>query len=238
MSVYTPHLAPIVVLAFLGTVGLLILCVCVTLIGLLRKSRTVALGGIAAGMVILAGYVSMLLGLSWLSRDVEIPPGAWKYFCEIDCHIAYAIGGMQVATSVGPEMQPVSANGRFAIVQVKTWFDPTTISSRRGDAPLTPNGRAMTLLDDRGRRFVPSAKSESVLAAASLPSVPLRTALRPGDSYRSYVVFEIPDDAKGLKLLLTSSEEEGALIWGHENSPWHRKAYFRLPQPERNLVTN
>jgi len=88
MSVYTPHLAPVVVLAFLGTVFLLILSIFVGLVGILRKSRRIALSGIAACVSIVVAYGSVLLGLSLLSHDVELPQGAWKYFCEIDCHIA------------------------------------------------------------------------------------------------------------------------------------------------------
>ena len=233
MSFYTPHLAPVVVLAFLGTAGLLALCVAVALIGALRKSRSVAVGAIGAGTIILIGYATILFGLSFVSHDTEIAQGAWKYFCEIDCHIAYAIGGMQLSKSAGPEVQPISANGRFAIVQLRTWFDPSTISPRRGNGPLMPNSRAIMLLDDRGHGYAPSEKSESVLVTAKLSSTPLRTALRPGESYLSYVVFEVPNDTKGLKLLLTSSDEEGFLIWGDENSPWHGKAYFSLPDPER-----
>jgi hypothetical protein len=228
MSVYTPHLAAIVVLAFLGTMALLTLCLLAMMTGALRKSRPVVLGGMAAGLVILLGYGSILLGLSLLSRDVALAQGAWKYFCELDCHIAYSIGGMQVAPSVGPEMQAVTASGRFAIVQLKAWFDPSTISPHRGNGPLTPDERTITLLDNRGRKFLPSAKSALVLAAAGLHSTPLGEALRPGESYVSYVVFEIPSEAQGLKLLLTSADREGCLIWGHESSPLHAKAYFLL----------
>ena len=228
MSVYTPHLAAIVVLAFLGTIALLLLCLLVMLTGVLRKSRPVVLGAMAAGLAILFGYASILLGLSLLSRDVALAPGAWKYFCELDCHIAYTIGGIQVAPSVGPQMQAVTANGRFAIVQLKTWFDPSTISPHRGNGPLTPNERTITLLDNRGRKFLPAARSDLVLAAAGLHSTPLREALRPGESYVSYVVFEIPSEAQGLKLLLTSADREGWLIWGHERSPLHGRAYFTL----------
>jgi hypothetical protein len=228
MSVYTPHFAPIAVLAFLGTGALLALCVAVALIGALRGSRPAVMGALAAGVTILAGYAAVLFGLSLFSRDVEISEGAWKYFCEIDCHIAYTVGGMKTAEYARPELQAAAANSSFAIVQLKTWFDPTTISPRRGNGPLTPNRRTLTLLDDRGRRFAPSVKTEAVLAAAGLHSTSLREALRPGESYVSYIVFEIPRDAKGLKLLVTSSDEEGFLIWDDENSPWHRKAYFRL----------
>lgn len=237
MSVYTPHLAPVVVLAFLGTAGLLVLCAFVAVIGAFRKSRSAVVGAIGAGATLLLGYASILLGLSLLSRDVEITQGAWKYFCELDCHIAYATGGVQLANSIGPEMQPISTTGRFAIVPLKTWFDPTTISAQRGNGPLTPNGRVITLLDGRGRRFSPSEKGESILAAVRLHSTPLRTPLRPGESYVSYVVFEIPGDATGLRLLLTSSDEESFFIWGNENSPWHGKSYLSLPEPPRAITT-
>ena len=230
MSVYTPHLAPIVALAFLGTVGVLVLCVFTVLIGAARKVRSVVLGALAAGAIVLFGYASILIGLSLASRDNDIAQGAWKYFCELDCHIAYAVGGTQLTNSVGAEMQPVSTKGRFAIVQLRTWFDPMTISPHRGNGPLTPNGRLITLLDGQGRRFELSAQSGPVLAAAGLHSTPLRTALRPGESYVSYLVFEIPNDARGLRLLLTSSNDEGFLIWGDESSPWHGKSYFALPR--------
>lgn len=230
MSVYTPHFAPIVLLAFLGTAALLILCLLLAIVGALRKSRRVLAGGIAAALVVGVGYAAVLLGLSLGSRNIEIAQGAWKYFCEIDCHIAYAIGDLQLAASVGPEMQAITSNGQFAIVPLKTWFDPSTISPHRGNGPLTPNARDIVLVDDRGRNFAPSAKSRAVLAAAGLHSTPFRTWLRPGDSYVSYIVFEIPRDAKGLKLLITTSGEGTSLIWGDENSPFHQKAYFVLPR--------
>jgi hypothetical protein len=226
MSVYTPQLAPMVLLAFLGTMALLTLCLLATLTGALRKSRPMVLGGMAVGLIILLGYGSILLGLSLLSRDVALAPGAWKYFCELDCHIAYSIGEVQVAP--GPKIETVTANGRFAIVQLKTWFDPSTISTHRGNRPLTPNARTITLVDNRGRQFLPSGKSELVLAAARLHSTPLGEPLRPGESYVSYLVFEIPNQAQGLKLLLTSAGPENCFIWGHESSPLHAKAYFTL----------
>ena len=86
------------------------------------------------------------------------------------------------------------------------------------------------LVDESGRRFALSVGGESVLSAAGLRSTSLRTALRPGESYVSFLVFETPDDAKNLKLLLTTSDEESSLIWGDENSPFHGKAYFALPR--------
>jgi hypothetical protein len=229
MQAYTPHFAPVVVMAFLGT-GLCVgLCLIAVLYGVLGKSRTFVLGGIAAGLAVVMMYGAMLLGLSLFSSETDLPRGAWKYFCEIDCHIAYAVGSVQIARSVGPESRPIGTNGKFVIVQLKSWFDPSTTSPYRGDAPLTPNGRRAVLLDGAGRKFAEFSNTESVLAAAGLQSSPLRTALRPGETAVSHLVFEIPVDSGGLRLLLTSADEEGFLIWGDENSPFHKKAYFLLP---------
>jgi hypothetical protein len=41
-------------------------------------------------------------------------------------------------------------------------------------------------------------------------------------------VFEVPATASGLRLLLTSADEVNALLWGDENSVWHKKISFRL----------
>jgi len=229
MSVYTPHLAPIVALAFLGTASALILCLLIAVIGALRKSRVLVLTGLAVGLALSLVYGTILLALSLFSSDAVLAGGAWKYFCEIDCHIAYAVAGVQVAHSVGSEMQPIATSGKFVIVQLKTWFDPSTISAHRGDAPLVPSERKASLIDGAGHVFGESSRAETILTAAALHSMPLRTPLRPGESYVSYLVFEIPNESSQLRLLLTSADSLDAALWGHENSPFHKKAYFALP---------
>jgi len=85
----------------------------------------------------------------------------WKYFCEIDCHIAYSVIGAQTAEVLGPEMQQIAARGKFIIVRMKTWFDERTISAHRGNGPLTPNPRKVVLVDDTGRRFERSAEGQA-----------------------------------------------------------------------------
>lgn len=229
MSVYTPHWAPLVALALMGTGFLLVVCLFVVLLGMLRKSRSLMTSGLAAAMALLLAYGAVLIALSLLSRNVELPQGAWKYFCEIDCHIAYAVEDVQVVSSVGPKTQPVTADRKFVIVQIKTWFDPSTISPNRGNGPLIPNERKLNLVDGSGRMFEPSPRSETVLADQGLRTTPLNTALRPGESYLSYTVFEIPRESHALRLLLTSADEVSRLLWGDESSPFHKKAYFALP---------
>ncbi len=232
MSVYVPSFAPIAVLAFLGTAAALLLCLLIALYGLVRKSgQTLAIAG-AAGVFVLAAYCGILLGFSLFSHEVELSAGSKKYFCEIDCHISYAVERVWMPSTVGGEFSPIASDGKFVVVEVRTWFDPATISPQRGDAPLTPNGRMASVRDKDGHLFGRSARSEQVLAALGLHSTPLTTALRPGESYISYLVFEVPASADGLKLWLRSTHELDALLWGDERSLWHGKVLFLLsPAP-------
>ena len=228
MSAYTPQFAPFVVLVFLGSGFLLAVSVLLLVAGLIRKSRAVLRLGWMSGLVLVLCYSGILLGLSLLSREVMLPMGGWKYFCEIDCHVAYSVSDMRTIASAGPEMQQVAGDGKFVVIQVKTWFDPATISAQRGNVPLTPNGREVRLQDGSGRFYERCAREDAVLVALGLASTPLRTALRPGDSYVSYVVFDVPASAGGFRLLLTSADEVNALLWGDENSVWHKKITFSL----------
>src|SRR5205807_9093201 len=97
--------------------------------------------------------------------------------------IAYSLTRAQTAGALGPEMQQMSAKGKFVLLRVKTWFDERTISARRGNAPLTPNRRKVLLLDATGRSYAPSAAAEAEFARLGQSSTPLTKALRPGESY-------------------------------------------------------
>jgi hypothetical protein len=125
--------------------------------------------------------------------DQTLPPGNWKYFCEADCHIAYSIESTQEASRLGAQAKPITAEGRFVVLRLKTWFDQNSITPWRDNAPLTPDARVVRLVDERGRRFLPLPQ-----AAASfyIASTPLSEALRPGESYRTTFVFDLPPDAR------------------------------------------
>src|SRR5215470_12094400 len=139
MSAFMPHYAPVVVLLFLGTVLLLVVSFLVLIYGAARHSAFFAKLGAGAVVTIAAGYFLLLGGVSLASSEETLPPDGWKYFCEIDCHLAYSIVGAQTAATLGPEMRQTSAHGKFVILRVKTWFDQGTISAHRGNGPLTPN---------------------------------------------------------------------------------------------------
>ena len=228
MSVYTPHFAPIVVLAFLGSAFLFILSLFVSVVAAFRKARHVAIASLTASVAIVFGYIAVLFAFSLLSRDTTIVPGAWKYFCEIDCHIAYSIGGVQAVSADAGELKIGGPSREFVIVQLKTWFDPSTISAHRGDGLLMPSERKVRLIDSWGREFSESPHAAAILQAKGLYSTPLRTPLRPGESYVSYLVFQTPAETADYRLLVTSAEDLDTAIWGHEISPFHGKAYFLI----------
>jgi hypothetical protein len=228
VSEFMPHFAPVVVLFFLGAIFLIGASLLVLLYGAVRRSAFLARLGLGAAVAIAAGYFILLTGVSFASSEEVLPAGGWKYFCEIDCHLAYSLAGAQTAATLGPEMEQVSAHGKFVVVRVKTWFDERTISAHRGNGPLTPNGRKVILVDDAGRKFDPSPEGQKAFSSLIKTSTPLTQPLRPGESYTTDFVFDAPRDARGLRLLITEGDPETRLVIGHENSLLHKKIYFAV----------
>jgi hypothetical protein len=129
------------------------------------------------------------------SRDTILPPGNSKYFCEADCHIAYSIESVMEASTLGPQTKAITAQGRFVIVGLKTWFDEHSIAPVRGNYPLTPNPRVVKLVDDRGRSYLARPQ---IAAELRLRSTPLSQPLRPSESYSTTFLFDLPDNARNL----------------------------------------
>jgi len=227
MSEFTPHFAPVVVLFFLGTLLTVGICFLVLLYAAVRRSAFCAKLGGGAMLAIAAVYFLLLTGVSFASSEEVLPAGGWKYFCELDCHIAYSLVGTQTASALGPEMQQVTAHGEFVVVRVKSWFDERTISAHRGNGPLTPNARKVLLVDDAGQSFSPSPEGQT-LARLTNNSTPLTHPLRPGESYLTNFVFDVPRDAHNLRLLITEDDPETQLVIGHENSLLHKKIYLAV----------
>jgi hypothetical protein len=230
MSTFMPHFAPIVVLLFLGTVFVLGISLLVLFYGAVRRSAFFAKLGASAAITIAACYFLLLAGVSLASSEQTLPPEGWKYFCEIDCHLAYSLVSAQTAAALGPDLQQTTARGKFVIVRVKTWFDERTISAHRGNGPLTPNRRKALLVDDTGRSYEPSAEGQFALARSGTRSTAMAQALRPGESYTTDLVFDVPKNARGLRLLLIEDDPETRFVIGHENSLLHKKIYFAVEE--------
>ena len=233
MAETTPHLAPIVVLLFLGAVFVTGVSLLILLYGAARRSKfCVRIGG-GVALFIVACYLLLLCGVSLASSEKDLPPGGWKYFCEIDCHIGYSVSGVQTTSVIGPEMRQESTHGQFVIVRLKVWFDEHTISPNRGDGPLTPNARRVALVDASGRTYAPSTEGEAELARVNGDAGSLRQPLRPGQSFAKDLLFDVPNGTSGLRLLITEDDPETLLIIGHENSLLHRKIYLSLDSAPR-----
>jgi hypothetical protein len=172
--------------------------------GFARITLRLLLGG--AGL-----YAIMFLAVSVASRNRVLAPGEEKHICEIDCHLAYSVAGTK--------SEPLPNGQVRHTVTVKVRFDEGTISSRRPrDASLTPNSRYVALVDDVGNQYPGSTDG-------------LKRKLIPGEVYTTELVFDMPADAKNLRLILRNNDAETAFIIGHENSVLHGKTTFGLVKP-------
>lgn len=229
MSVYVPPLAPIVALAFLGTAFLLVAAAAALLYATISKRRELVppILSLAGGLLLI--YAGALLGSSALSREVVLQHGERKYFCEIDCHLAYSVEKVETTPEIGNLPHAVHAAGIFYVVAVKVWFDPSTISPRRPlDVPLSPNPRMVYVQESAGGRYAPSAPALEALISLGRSSTPLSASLKPGESYISYLVFDLPKDARNPRLFLGNAIDMEYLLIGHEMSPWHKRVWFSM----------
>jgi len=228
MSEFTPHLASVAVFLFTGAIFLIGASFLILLYGAISRCAFFARIGLGGAILIAAGYFILLTGVSFASSEKVLPAGGWKYFCEIDCHLAYSLIGAQTADALGPEMQQIYARGNFVIVRVKTWFDERTISANRGNGPLTPNARKVIIVDNKGQKIAPSPAGQAAFDGFHTGSAPLTQPLRPGESYTTDFLFDVPKDSRGLRLLVTEDTPETRFVVGHENSLLHKKIYFGL----------
>jgi hypothetical protein len=218
------------VLALLGTGALLAACAVSWVILRARRSAQAARWVARAAAIVVGCYAAALAVFSAASAPRDLRPGDAKYFCEIDCHLAYSV--------VGTETLPVSSRvstknqaGTAELVRLRVWFDPSTISPHRGSAPLHPNPRAVSVVGSDGRTYAPSDPRLLTLPSARRPNPPLTQPLRPGESYTTALVFELPRGVTASRLVLIESDPVTRLLIGHENSPFHGKASFLLPAP-------
>jgi hypothetical protein len=217
------------VLGFMGSLFVLLLLGLVALHALVVK-RYGRLKVSLAGMALVSGaYLCVLVAFSLASGERVLARGEEKHFCEIDCHLAYSVAGVRRAKALGAGESQAAARGEFYVVTLKTRFDETTTSAVRGDGLLYPNPRSATVYDAEGNRYGVSEEGRRALASEGGTGMSLDTPLRPGESYTTELVFDLPPDAHvPLLLLLNESSPETRFIIGHENSPLHKKTEFKL----------
>jgi hypothetical protein len=210
-------------LALLGTIGLATLALVVAAWGLTHGNRPLFRRGLGAAGGIAVGYAAVLGLVSLLSRERVLPPGAEKYLCELDCHLAYSV------ERVEPVRTAEGGKTTWA-VRLRTRFDERTISPRRGrEAPLWPNPRRLVLIGANGREYAPADGLAPLLGGLGEASTPLTRELRPGESYTTTVVFVLPEGVAPAKLALTEDIFVDRFLIGHERSFFHRPVLLALP---------
>jgi hypothetical protein len=214
--------APLQVLALLGTVSVIVVCGAAAMYGGLTQRRWTKLA-LTTIAVVVGIYVILLFSMSLASRERLLGLGEEKHFCEIDCHIAYAVVGVQEYLGEG--------NKKSWVVKLRSRFDETTISERRAkDAPLSPNPRKIVLLDESGMEYQPVPMNPSLEQPHRFGE-----ALSPGEAYVNILEFRVPVQLQRAKLLLLATGGPEAVLIGSEASPLHRRVYFRIaPRPPTN----
>jgi hypothetical protein len=164
------------------------------------------------------------VGAGLFSRSVVKGAGEEKYFCEIDCHLAYRVVSVR-------SIEPMPGEpGRVWAVELRTRFDETTISPRRGrEAPVWPSPRHVALRDAVGATHEPLPGTEAWLQGHGLHSTPLSQELRPGESYTTTLLFALPDRTAPAHLLVEDADWINTLVIGSEESPWHGKVLLPIP---------
>jgi hypothetical protein len=220
-------LAPIAVMGLLGAIFGLCLTTAVIVGALLMRKRWVAVT--MAALACLGGllYATLLFGLALVSEERVLSPGGEKYFCEIDCHLAYSVVDVQTTRTLGHGPGEAAAKGVFYVVSVRTRFDENTISARRPrNAPLTPNSRRIQLVAD-GEQYPVSQAGQAALAAEG-PNPLLTTPLLPGEQYVTRIAFDAPPNLANPRVLLTAEGWETRWLIGEENSWFHKKTWLGL----------
>jgi hypothetical protein len=200
--------APLAVLGFLAVAGGLFLAIASILVfWFARKPKFARVATIAIGALVVV-YFALLIGFSAGSHETVLGHGQEKYFCEIDCHLAYSV--------LEAKTQP---DGHL-VITLRTRFDETTTSPNRPkEAPLTPSPREVCLVDNTGHEYTPLATT----------GTPLLTPLKPADFYTTQLEFNVPKQSSGLRLLInTAPQWPDKLVIGDENSWLHKKTYFAL----------
>ena len=220
--------AAVGVMAFLGTAFLLGLAVIIVLHALKTRRRVRARRVSLAALTLIGFYLLIMLAFSFVSREKVLASGVEKHFCEIDCHLAYSVMNVERMKTEGRAPNEATAKGVFYVVTIKTRFDETTISRARGDALLWPNSREVMISDALGNVYGVSDEGERALQASQGAGTPLKTPLRPGESYTTNLVFDLPANVVRPEMLMREGDFITHFIIGHENSFWHGKTRFSL----------
>jgi hypothetical protein len=210
-------------LCFLGTLGLTVLLVIATVMLFFARRDWVKYSLLAIALL-LVGYAAVLSFFSFASFDRTVARGDEKFYCGMDCHIAYSVQRVDRTKNIGD----TSANGESYVITVRSHFDERTIAPWRGNSPLRPDPPTLTLVDNAGHSYPISETGQKAWEAAHPQQHSLTDGLRPGDSYETTWVFDVPADGRSLRMFAGWNGFPSHVLIGDEASPRHAKTYFAL----------
>jgi hypothetical protein len=217
---FESHLAA---LLFLGTAGMLLLLAVATVV-LYFSRRRWARYSLLAFPVLLAGYVVLMALFSLTSYDRTVARGDEKFFCALDCHIAYSVQNVERMKAIGN----TTATGEFYVVTLRSHFDERTIAPWRGNSPLVADSPSLTLIDGNGGQYSVPAEGQKAWDASQGKQQMLGIGLRPGESHLTTWVFDVPENAQSLRMLAEVRGFPTYVLIGDETSPGHHKTYLAL----------
>lgn len=220
------------VLLMLMTIGGLIAAAFMLVVSIFAKMpwlRKFTLGAVTLWIVF---YSTLLIGFSLFSVDKILAANEPKAFCGfyLDCHMHATVTNVRKAKAIGP----ITAGGIFYIVDVKVFSD-----ARNPDIVLhliTPNAE---IIDRSGFRYQRSIAAERHLTTADAE---LGSEIRAAQPIEKEIVFDVPEGAADLRLLITDGYGidryiEGFLI-DDEDSFLHKRTYFRLLEQNETAGVN
>lgn len=220
--------APIGALALLGTGFVFLLAGLAFVYTLIKRKFGANKLVLLLTAVVAASYLGVMLLFAFTSSEKVLARGQEKHFCEIDCHLAYSVVDVTETRTLGNAPNQATAVGTFRVVTIKTRFDENTISPTRGNALLHPNSRVLTVIDENGKKYFPSLEGQQALERVNAAGTAITTPLRPGESYTTTLVFDLPADIRAPVLLITEGEWITHFVIGHENSPFHKRTKLQL----------
>lgn len=105
-SIFMPEHAPFALLAFMGMGLALFLLFLGLMFALATRRRVLAKWLVAAALAGGGTYLGALLLFSLTSREESLRKGDLKYFCEIDCHLAYSLEEASRTKALGIPRKP------------------------------------------------------------------------------------------------------------------------------------
>jgi hypothetical protein len=211
-------------LLFLGSAAVLLLLLVFALVFFFKR-KSWSQRALAGGVVLLGSYALLLLGFSVFSHERTLAQGQEKYFCELDCHVAYSVQKVERVKSIGD----TAAKGEFYVVTIRSRFDEnTTASWRPRDVPVTPDPLTFALVGTQGDAVSLSIAGQQAWESLRGGAPSLFNPLLPGESREATFVFDAPAGEQ-LRLLASFRVFPTQVLIGDENSLLHRKVYFGLP---------